>query len=332
MSGKRELFYIVILCSLFIQISVFAQMSGGMPVMPKEKKIEIKRETDKTVTVVDSRGKEVILKKNPQRVLPIYTSYLNVWYECGGTAIARPTTEAARIPDEAKDIPQIGHVTTPDIEKVLSLKPDLVLLRDGFAGHSRIIPILEKMKISFLSLAYENYEDYLSIVELFTKLTGREDIRIDTLKNIRRSVELIKKSVSGRKKVSAVILFGSALGVVVKLPGSLVGSMVEELNGKNIAVSNKNIAGNDMQLFNMEAIVEKDPEVILIQTMGDIDMVKSKLKSTIISNPSWNSITAVKNRRVHYLPVNGFLYKPNKNFPAAYKKIAELLYPDLSGN
>ncbi len=305
----------------------FAQMPSAKITMPAGQKMSLVKEDSLFITLKDSRGKEVTIAKKPKRVLPLYTSYLNVWYECGGKAIGRPTTEAALVPEEALPLPTIGHVTSPNLEKVISLKPDLILLRYGFAGHTRLAPMLEKMNIPFISLTYENFHDYITVVDIFTRLTGREDIRTDSLPKIKRNVQRIIESAHSKSKPKVLILFGSAMGVVVKLPGSLVGSMVDELGGKNIA-SDAKLTSDEMQIFSMERVVERDPEVILVQTMGLPKMVKKKIQKDIASSPAWKTISAVKNNRVHYLPVNGFLYKPNKRFPKSYEYLQKLLYPE----
>ncbi len=316
-----------LLASVVFAITARAQMPPANMTMPPGKRLELIAETDSTVTVVDSRGKHVTIPRKPQRVLPIYTSYLNLWYECGGVAIGRPTTQAARIPSTARDLPTIGHVTTPNMEKVLALKPDLVLMRYGFAGHTRLAPMLEKAGIAYLSLTYEDYHDYLRVVDLFTRLTGRDDIRADSLSRIKARVDSLVARIPEGDGPRVLILFGSAGGVVVKLPESLVGSMVHDLGGVNIA-RDAQLTSDQMQIFSMERVVERDPEVVLVQTMGSPKMVKRKVRTDIESNPAWKTISAVRNNRVHYLPMNGFLYKPNKQFPECYEYLAKLLYPD----
>jgi iron complex transport system substrate-binding protein len=295
--------------------------------MPEGKKLEVVSETSDSLTVIDSQGKKVTLAKHPKRVLPIYTSYLNVWYECGGTAVGRPTMMQARLPEQAGRLPAVGRVTEPNMEKVFSLKPDLILMRYGFAGHSRIVPMLESAQTPHLSLTYENFDDYLRVVDVFSRLTGREDIRTDSVRVIKARMDSVLSLAPKGKSPRVLILFGSAMGVVVKLPGSLVGSMVDELGAQNVAWDAK-LTSDEMQIFSMERIVERDPEVILVQTMGPKVMVKGKIRKDIASNPAWKTISAVKNDRMHYLPVNGFLYKPNKQFPDCYLHVAKLLYPE----
>ncbi len=314
---------------LLIACAATAQTPTAQMTMPPGRRLDIVSETDDSITVVDSRGKNVTLAKNPKRVLPIYTSYLNVWYECGGTAVGRPTASLGQLPQSAEFLPAVGRVTNPNMEKIFALKPDLVLMRYGFADHSRLAPMLESTGIPYLSLTYETFEDYRRVVDVFSRLTGRPDIRTDSLRIIQEQVDSVIAAVPKGGNPRVLILFGSAMGVVVKLPGSLVGSMIEDLGAENIA-SDAALTSDEMQVFSMERVVERDPEVILVQTMGSPKMVSSKIRKSLASNPAWKTLSAVKNNRVHYLPVNGFLYKPNKRFPECYRHLAGLLYPEGS--
>ena len=327
MKVKTDNYYTVLFILSFLFIANGQMAMPGKMEVGTEKTVMLKSENDSSITVIDSRGETVIIKKHPKRVLPIYTTYLNLWYECGGTAVGRPTAGLAQLPEDTWKLPVTGHVTTPDLEKILSLKSDLILLRNGFPGHSRIIPMLSRLNIPFFSIKYDNFADYLALADIFSRLTGRDDIRIDSLPKIKSEVDRLIASVTKLKSPKVLILFGSSMGVIVKLPDSFVGSMIRELGGKNIAYDAK-LTSDDMQIFSMERIIEKDPDIILIQTMGKQEMVKRKIDSGIESNPAWKTITAVKNRRVYYLPIATFLYKPNKEFPKSYRYLAKLLYGD----
>lgn len=312
---------------LYAVLSCPAQMSSKVLREEPGQRIRIVSENEHSLTVIDSRGKQVVLQKNPKRVLPIYTTYLNVWYECGGTAVGRPSTASAELDPQTMKLPEVGHVTNPNMEKVFALKPDLILMRYGFAGHSRLVPMLEQANIPFLSVSYETFEDYKVVVDVFSRLNGRTDIRTDSLEAVKTGVEAVIARCKGKEPPRVLILFGSAMGITVQLSGSLVGSMIKDLHARNIAFDAK-LTSDEMQIFSMERVVERDPQVILVQTMGSPEMVKGKISSDIESSPAWKTISAVKNGRVHYLPVNGFLYKPNRRFPESYAYLADLLYPE----
>ena len=61
--------------------------------------------------------------------------------------------------------------------------------------------------------------------------------------------------------------------------------------------------------------------------MGDLDEIKKNMDATIADNPAWQTIDAVKNNRVYYLPQNLFLLSPGLDYPKAVRAVVRLIYP-----
>jgi iron complex transport system substrate-binding protein len=60
--------------------------------------------------------------------------------------------------------------------------------------------------------------------------------------------------------------------------------------------------------------------------MGDVGEIEDKLKEDLMSNQAWAGLEAVRKGRVHYLPAEYFLYRPNDQFPEAFEYMAKILY------
>jgi ABC-type Fe3+-hydroxamate transport system substrate-binding protein len=116
--------------------------------------------------------------------------------------------------------------------------------------------------------------------------------------------------------------------VQCELPSSLVGDMVRMLGADNI-VEDSPVKGATKVEFSMERIVERDPDVILITTMSDVEKCKARIKEDIESNKAWVGLRAVKEGNVHYLPKKLYIYKPNARYPEAIENLAKILYPGV---
>ena len=69
--------------------------------------------------------------------------------------------------------------------------------------------------------------------------------------------------------------------------------------------------------YSMETLADLNPEIIFITSMGNIDDIKANMQRTIESNDAWQSINAIKNNNVYYLPQDLFLLSPGLNYPQA---------------
>ncbi|WP_192930102.1 ABC transporter substrate-binding protein [Alkaliphilus pronyensis] len=281
---------------------------------------------DESVTFVDALDQEVTIQKKPERVICLFNSYLDLWYLSGGEVIGRIESRD-KVPEGAMEAEIVGTMTSPNMEKIISLEPDLVILRPGMRGQSEIIPILEENEIPYLGIEYDNLEQYLYAIRLFTAINERDDLYQKNGLDITKQVEEIVNKVPKDEEPTVLLMFASTRNVSVKFQNSFVGDMLHDLGTVNIAYDAQ-LTNEEMEVFSMEKVIERDPEYILVQTMGDVDNIKDKLIKDVESNPAWESLTAVKEGKYIFLPKDLYLYKPNEKYPEAYRGLAEILYPD----
>ena len=116
-------------------------------------------ETADTITYDDMLAGEVTIQKRPQRVVVMLNAVMELWYMAGGTAVARIEGED-NIPEEAKDLPTIGTMSTPSVEKIVSYEPDLVILVNTLTKNREIQPTLQEAGIPNISVRYKDYQDF----------------------------------------------------------------------------------------------------------------------------------------------------------------------------
>lgn len=62
----------------------------------------------------------------------------------------------------------------------------------------------------------------------------------------------------------------------------------------------------DAAPYSLETLVEQNPELLFITSMGKIEAIKAGMDETMQQNPAWQSVVAVKNGKVYYLPQDLF--------------------------
>ncbi len=280
-----------------------------------------------TISIMDGLGKQVVLKKNPKRVVCLYTSYLDLWDLAGGKVVGR-SEGSENVPEAAKSVDTVGLQNEPNVEKILALQPDLVIMSSGISSQVSLIPMFEKNNIQCLALDYIDFGDYLNMLKIFTDLTGNKEAYKAKGLDVKEKVESIIARVPKDKKPSVLLLFGTSKSVSARLPDTTVGRMLEELGTENIAYD-PGLKVEEMKIFSMEKVIEKDPDFIFVQTMGNAAEAQERIKKDVESNPAWGSLTAVKEGRYILLPKDLFLFKPNERYAEAYEELAKLLYPDV---
>lgn len=281
---------------------------------------------DDEVVFKDADGVEQTIKKNPKRVLGVYNSYTNLWYEAGGTIIGRieSTTELnENAINDGKDIIVGKTNTTINIESVLDANPDLVLLSSSKQGKT-LIPQLQENNIPYISMEYNGISDYLKYLKLFSAINNTNNYE-ETGKKVVGNIAKIIAQVPENNNPKALLIFGTTKSLKAYLSNTANGEMLKFLGVTNIADTWTNDSVTSIEI-NEEYVMSEDPDFIFVQSMGDQELVEELFTTTYSSK--WASLKALKNKQVIFLDKEWYHYKPNKDYDKAFLKLAKKLYPE----
>lgn len=299
-----------------------------------ETPVEVKEQygitiAEDTVSFIDGRGEEVTINKNPERVVVIYNSFLDIWMKNGGKIVGRIEESVGQDPiPGVEDAELVGKLGSISLEKILALNPDLVILISTQKSQMELVPSLEQNNIPFIALEYYVKDDYFKLARLFSALNEREDLYKENVLDIRDEIDEIIEKAPKDKEYKVLLMMASAKSVTARGSDSTVGEMLKELHTINIAdYSNDALSTKN---FSIEKILEEDPDFIFVQTTGsDMDKVIERMKEDVESNPAWSTLSAVKNDRYIILPKDLYMFKPNHRYGEAYEGLAKILYPEV---
>lgn len=278
------------------------------------------------ITFTDDLGREVTAEQ-PQRVACLIGSFADIWRLAGGeeslVATAHDTwTSFDWTPGEG--VADLGAIKEPNLELLIAQEPDLVLASSNTAAD---VELLDTLVDSGLNVAYfkvTNFDEYLHMLEVCTRLTGRPEnfTQYGTALEERRQAALARAD-----GPAPTVLYVRATGVSVKVKNShdsVLGEMLAEFGCVNIADSGSTL----LEELSMEAILLADPAYIFIVVQGsDPTDARALLDQTLLSDPAWQSLTAVKEDRCYEMDPKLYNLKPNARWGEAYEGLAELLYP-----
>ena len=283
----------------------------------------------------DVLGRRVTVRRAPQRI--IAGDYLANYLIVGGeaalsrtVAVAADHWETARIGEyrvftdafpAIKSLPSVGgyHDNLIDAEKILALKPDVLILSIGkFKDNSQRIPLLESAGIAVLVVDYHamTAENHALSTRLIGRLTGTEDraealVRDMTegLIEVDRRIAAIPAQQLGRPVYmelgsQGVGTFGNSYNRTV-----LWGAILERIKAGNIAARNAAPWGP----LTREFVMASNPEVIFIggsrwqkgasdQMLMGLTVEEADARNRLaafMTRPGWEKLAAVRNRRIY---------------------------------
>lgn len=280
--------------------------------------------------VTDDANRKVVLKNKPERVVSLSPSFLGMIDAVGEKVIGRASSKVGIIPESMKDAQEVGFTYNIDVERVVALKPDCVLALKG--QHDKFISLLESNNIPVIEIDVRTYKEVRNALKLIGKIYGAEQIGQQAAEKLDNEISKISEKIPKDEK-KIVILHASAKNVTVELDGTIAGSAAKLLGFKNVAAGSTPLSGDpDKTPYSLEELVKNDPELIFITSMGTDAAIENRLRSDVQSNPAWNSLNAVRENRIIFLPEQLFLINPGLQYPKAVEYMAKSVYPEVFSN
>ena len=288
---------------------------------------EVVREQAGRVVYRQPDGMEIPVSKFPKRVIIGYGSLAKVWDLAGGRAVGVPDlAEKNALPASMRDLPPVGSATAPNLERVLALEPDLVLLIAKLERHRSTAEMLRRTGVEAVCVNYNNYRDFHQLLDFFCRLNGRTIDAVPAARKVTEEVEAICANVRQRRGPRCAILFASSMGFALESSRTNTGTMAEMLGAHNIYTATE---GPLRGKFSYEQLLLDNPDVIFIIPMGNAEGLRKKFQRDFVEQSAWKELEAAKNHRVHFLPIQHYLYMPGPEYPEAFRHLARLLYPEM---
>ena len=290
---------------------------------------------DYPLTVRDYLNYETTIDTKPEKTAVLSGTPLNIWYDLGGKSICTSdVSDNIRLTegyeDEIKSLPQIGPVYSIDMEAVIAEEPDLIISQVG--TQSTQGAKLREMGYNVIQTHIRGFSDVVDTYRAFGKLLGQDELAEQRIAELENG----KKEITDKlpdDDISVVILYVTSKSLAVKLDNSIAGDIAQILELDNIASGlAPDTVGSETTPLDIEYIVEKNPDYVLVTTMiSSNEEAKKTVEEQFASNPAWSSVNAINEGKVIYLPQQYYLYNAGPYYVDAIKYMAQSIYPEIYG-
>lgn len=274
--------------------------------------------------MTDVVGNHVILKKKPEKIILLAPSFLNIMHAVGGDFTAWANSPSEEPPSYAADKKTVGYTYQVNVEAIVSEKPDLVIGLKGL--HSRLADTMKQNGIPFMQLSVSSYEEVMQAAEIFGDVTGRHEEGVAAAKKLQQDMQDLINQFPD-KQYTCAILHGTPHSVTLEGKGTIATETANLLHIKNVFVMD-NDAGMKLPPFSLESLVSKDPDIIFLTTMVMPGQQEEAFRKSLMDQPAWAQMKAVKEGRVYFLPQKLFLSSPGMEYPEALRYMAKVVYEE----
>lgn len=275
------------------------------------------------VTIKDALDNEVVIEEEPKTIISLIPSNTEIIYALGlGEKVVGLTTNDT-YPEETAEVEKVGDFNV-DIEKVISLNPDIVFAHESAATTQEAG--LQQMRDAginvFIVNDAVNFEDVYKTIDTIGQLTGTTEDAEALTADMKATLEEIKEkaaTVTEKKKVYIEISPAPEIYTVGK--NTFMDVMLQTINAEN--------AAGDLEgwpSIDQESVLERNPDVIITTYNYIEDPV-----GQVTSREGWSEITAVKNKQVVEVHPD-LVNRPGPRIVEGVEELAKAVYPEVFNN
>ncbi len=250
---------------------------------------------------------------SPRRIISLGPTITEKLYLLGAQDRLVGVTTYCERPPEALSKEKVGNVTQVNIEKIVELKPDLVVATSLTERRA----VLGLKRLGIRVIVFNEPGSYDEMNRQFLELgsiVGSEREAEGIVRAAERRVEMIKKRIEGLPRPKVLIQLG-AKPLFAATKDSFVNDFIELAGGTNIAREAK------MGFYSREEVLRQDPDIIIIVLMDAATEVEKK---------AWQKfqvLKAVRHDRIFIMDPYRICSPTPRTFVDALEEMVKVLHP-----
>jgi len=274
------------------------------------------------LTRTDDLGREVTISAVPERIVSLAPSNTEVLFALGLEDKVVGVTPYCNYPEVVVEKEGVGgpQGKSIEIERIIALQPDLILAAE--INGMDVINALEELGFPVFAMKSTDLGDVLGDITTIGELTDREVEATALTAEMQNRINAVTDKAMGLRPEEKPRVFHICWHdpIYTSGQGTFVNDLFERAGGVNIF--------GDLQgwsMVNLETLIARDPEVIIVTAMGG---TSSGTWEWINTEPRLADISARKNGRVHFVESN-WVERPGPRIVLGLELIARYLHPEI---
>jgi iron complex transport system substrate-binding protein len=260
----------------------------------------------------------------PSRIISMIPATTEMLFAMGAGNRVIAVSSFDRYPPDVETLAKVGGLLDPAIERILAMKPDLVILYDT---QQDLKQELTRAGIPTFNYKHQGLPDIMTTLRALGERVGAQETAESAASAIEQNLKSIKDRVATRPAPRTLLVFGREPGTLRSIQASggygFLHDLVEVAGGADVLAD---IRQQSVQM-STEMILTRAPEV-LIQLHYGAEMPASRVEEERRVWSGLPALPAVKNNRVYVLFGDEFVV-PGPRIAQAAERLARTLHPDL---
>ena len=268
------------------------------------------------LTTRDMLGRPVTLAAPATRIVSLVPSVTEILFALGADNRLVGVTDFCDYPAAARQKPSVGGMVSPNLEVLVSRKPDLVVATTE-GTREETVAQLGRLRIPTYLVVAHRVTDVTALVSHLGELTGRRAAADALRTRIEQRVDAVRRAVAPYRRPRVLyVLWPEPL--IVPGRDALVTELIRLAGGESISAGD----GDSYPRYSLEAAVAKAPEVILLANHG--------ANTGPIDRERWQRLSelpAIRAGRLHQVEGN-LLHRYGPRVVDGLEQLARVIHPE----
>src|SRR5437588_1844798 len=268
-----------------------------------------------TREVVDEAGRRAHLPLRIDRIVSLAPNLTEIVYAVGAGDRLVGDTTYCDYPAEAKSVAKVGDTMNPSIERIVALKPQIVLVSTA-SQLEAFTKQLDAQKIAVYVTNPRSLDEVFHSIETLGELFGEHDRSASLAAALRQRAVEVEAAV---KQIKPVTVFYQVSGEPLYTIGreSYLTDLVRRAGGISVTAD----VPGAFPRFSDEAALAARPEAVILSTGGSMGEANATVASSLRNSP------AVLNNRVYKID-GDHLSRPGPRLVDGLEEMARALHPE----
>ncbi|MBC7404741.1 MAG: cobalamin-binding protein [Cytophaga sp.] len=246
---------------------------------------------DAAVTSVDDSQRRITLNKPAQRIISLAPHATELLFAAGAGSQIVGVSDYSDYPDQAKKITSVGNIFALDLERVIALKPDLVVVW-GTGNAKLLTSKLRENHVTVFESEPHDFEAIASSMERLATLTGTTAIGFAAAEKFRTRLASLRQNYKLKDTQKYISVFYQVWRkpLITLNDQHLVSQAIHLCGGKNIFGNMKEISPT----ISVESVLSQNPQVIIASTGEKQDVLADWLQFPGLLAVSKNNLFTVE--------------------------------------
>lgn len=269
-----------------------------------------------SIVVTDDLDREVRLERIAKRIVSLAPSNTEMLFALGLAEQTVGVSELCDYPPQAATKERVGSFATPSVEKIVSLKPDLVL---AASLHKTVGEQLVELGIPVIVLHPESIQGVLDNADLLGRVTGTARGAADLKRQITADISAVDERVKTLTGAQRPLVYYEVWSnpIMTAGPNTFIHELITRAGGVNLGAT----ATTAWPTLSLEELLSRQPQVMFYgHATETVEQIKRR--------PDWGSIPALRDGRV-YLVDENLILRPGPRIGQALRLLSTQLHPEL---